>query len=463
MFPRRADRIVRAVGEQGAARPRVVIVGGGFGGLCAARGLARVPVDVTLIDRQNHHLFQPLLYQVATAALATTDVAVPLRHVLRRQANATVLLANARALDVPGRRVLLDDGELAYDHLIVATGAGTNWFGHDEWAEHALALKDCRDALTIRSRILLAFEAAERASAEERPPLLTFVVIGGGPTGVELAGALAEIARVTLARDFRHFEPRSARVLLVEAGPRLLPALPEDLARRARASLEKMGVEVRNGAPVTAIDANGITLAGETIRARTVLWAAGVRATPLLGSLGAPMDRGGRVLVLPDLTVPGHPEVQVIGDAAAVPWRNGTVPGQAPGAMQMGRHAAASIARAVRGQATQPFHYRDKGSLATIGRSSAVAEIGKLHMAGFPAWVLWVFVHIAYLVTFRNRVVVLVEWAWLYLTRQRGARVILDPEDLTDRGDAENAEGRGGRGTTTAGKREGQRGAMPPR
>jgi NADH dehydrogenase len=391
-------------------------------------------VRVTLDDQHNHHLFQPLLYQVATAGLAVTDIAIPLRHVVRKQANTTVLLARAKEIDVARRTVLLEDGELAYDHLVVATGAVGHWFGHDEWAEHALGLKDCRDALEIRSRTLLAFEAAERATDErERARLLTFAVIGGGATGVELAGALAEIARVTLARDFRRFDPGSARVVLVEAGPRILPAFPEELSRSAQAALARLGVSVRTGAPVTGIDAAGIALgtsspagASERIPAATVLWAAGVRATTLTRSLDAPLDRAGRVQVEPDLSLPGHPEIQVIGDAAAVAWRGGTVPGMCPGAMQMGRHAARNIVRATRGEPPLPFLYRDKGSLATIGRSSAVAELGRLRFAGFLAWVLWVFVHIFYLIGFRNRFVVLFEWAWLYCTRQRGARVILE-------------------------------------
>jgi len=414
----------------------VVILGGGFGGLQAARALAHAPVRVTLVDQHNHHLFQPLLYQVATAGLAVTDIAVPLRHVVRKQANTTVLLARAREIDPERRVVLLEDGELVYDHLIVATGAVGHWFGHDEWAEHALGLKDCRDALEIRSRILLAFEAAERSADEaERARLLSFAVIGGGPTGVELAGALAEIARVTLARDFRRFDPGSARVLLVEAGPRILPAFSEELAREAAAELERLGVQVRTGAPVTAIDAHGIELGSapagtsERIPAATVLWAAGVRAAPLTRSLGAPLDRSGRVLVEPDLSLPGRPEIQVVGDAAAVPWPGGapgrTVPGMCPGAMQMGRHAARNVLRATRGAAPLAFAFRDKGALATIGRSSAVAQLGRLSFHGFVAWVLWVFVHVFYLIGFRNRFVVLFQWAWLYLTRQRGARVIL--------------------------------------
>jgi NADH dehydrogenase len=411
-------------------RPHVVVLGGGFGGLTAVRALARAPVRITLVDQNNHHLFQPLLYQVATAALATTDVAVPLRHVVRAQANVTVLLARVQALDVAARRVVLEEGELVYDRLIVALGATTHWFGHDEWAAHALSLKDCRDALDVRNRILSSFEAAEHCTAgrddeARRARLLTFVVIGGGPTGVELAGALAEIARLTLARDFRHFSPASARVVLVVAGERILPAFPPRLAASAQATLVRLGVTVRTRAPVTDIDAHGVTLGAERIDAGTVLWAAGVRASPLLAQLGSPLDRGGRVLVAPDLSLPNRPEVQVIGDAAAVPWKAGLVPGMAPGAMQMGRHAAQNLERALRGEATLPFRYRDKGSLATVGRSSAVAALGRFTFTGFLAWVLWVAVHIAYLIGFHNRFVVLVEWAWLYTTRQRGARVIL--------------------------------------
>jgi len=382
---------------------------------------------VTLVDRRNHHLFQPLLYQVATAALATTDVAVPLRQIVRAQANTTVLLANARSIDAAGKRVLLDGGEIAYDHLIVATGFETSWFGHDEWAEHAIALKDADDALAIRSRILLAFEAAERTDDEvERARLLTFVVIGGGPTGVELAGALTEIARVTLARDFRRFDPASARVVLIEAGPRVLSSFPEELSARSAAMLTAMGVTVRLGVRVTGIDERGVELGAERIASATVLWAAGVRVTSIVATIGAPLDKSGRVLVTADLSVPGHPEVQVIGDAAAVQWKDGTVPGMCPGAIQMGEHAAGNVLRALRGEPRADFHYRDKGALAAIGRTAAVASIGRIRTAGFAAWILWVFVHVFYLIGFRNRLAVLFEWGWLFLTRQRGARVIVE-------------------------------------
>jgi len=407
--------------------PHVVIVGGGFGGLQAASALKRAPVRVTLVDQHNHHLFQPLLYQVATAGLATTDIAVPLRAVLRNQQNATVLLARAKSVDVAGRKLLLEDGELAYDHLILAVGVQSHWFGKDEWAEFAPGLKDCQDALDVRRRILLAFEAAERAQDEvARKPLLTFVVIGGGPTGVELAGALVEIARVTMARNFRRFRPESARILLLEGGPRLLGAFPEGLARSAERKLRQMGVEVRLSARVEAIDAQGVLVAGARIEAATVLWAAGVAGTPLVRTLGCELDRAGRVPVEADLTLPGHPEVQVIGDAAAVRWKDGLVPGMAPGAMQMGRHAARNVLQRLRGEPGLPFRYTDKGLLATIGRSAAVARLGRFEFSGLPAWLLWAFVHVFYLISFRNRALVMFEWIWLYFTRQRGARVILE-------------------------------------
>ncbi len=415
-------------------RPHVVILGGGFGGLRAARELAKAAVRVTLIDRRNHHLFQPLLYQVATAALTTADIASPLRQIVHAQENTTVLLADARAIDADGRRVVLDKGEIAYDYLIVATGVETSWFGHPEWAEHALALKSADDALAIRSRILLAYEAAERTDdAEERARLLTFVVIGGGPTGVELSGALTEIARHTLARNFRRFDPATTRVVLIEGEPRLLSAFPEELSQRAAEILQRMGVTLRLKTRVTGIDEHGAHIGDESIRAATVLWAAGVHVTSLTATIGAPLDRQGRLIVEADLSVPGHPEIQVVGDAAHVTLekssepggKDETVPGMCPGAIQMGEHAAQNIARAVRGLSTQPFRYHDKGSLAAIGRSTAVASIGRVRTAGFWAWVLWVFVHIFYLIGFRNRIAVLFDWGWLFATRQRGARVIV--------------------------------------
>ena len=417
------------------AVPHVVIVGGGFGGLETARGLASAPVRMTLVDRRNHHLFQPLLYQVATAGLSAADVAAPIRKLLRRQRNTTVLLAGVTAVDAPGRRLVLDDGTtLAYDTLVLACGATTTWFGHDAWAAHAPGLKSLEDALEIRRRVLLAFEAAEREpSAEARTAWLTFVVVGGGATGVELAGALAEIARHTLARDFRRFDPKTARVVLVEGGPRLLTAFPDALAAEAARALRALGVEVRTGEPVVDVDETGLRVQRdgtvEAIAARTVLWGAGIVAEPLLKTLGAPLDRGGRVLVEPDLSVPGHPEILVLGDAAAVRHTDGAwVPGVAPAAIQGGQYAARLIRHRLRGAPVSAFRYFDKGSLATIGRRKAVAKLGRLHARGVFAWLLWLFVHIMYLAGFRNRLVVLLDWAWAYVTYNRAARIILEDD-----------------------------------
>jgi len=406
--------------------PHVVIVGGGFAGLYAARALAGAPLRVTLVDRRNHHLFQPLLYQVATAALDSSDVAAPIRKVLRRQRNATVLLAEARRVDLARRRLELDSGALDYDHLIVAAGLRTTWFGHPDWRAHAPGLKSLEDAYEVRARVLQAFEAAERADDEgERRCWLTFAVVGAGPTGVELAGALREIAQRTLARDFRRFDPASARVLLIDATERVLHTFPEPLSRRARALLERRGVEVRTGTRVTGVDARGLDLGGERLAARTVLWAAGVRGEALAESLEVELTRDGRVPVAPDLTLPGHPEVAVVGDLAAVRYGDGWVPGMAPGAIQQGRHAARNIARALRGQPPLPFRYRDKGLLATVGRAAAVARVGGVDFGGGFAWALWLGVHIVWLIGFRNRLAVLFEWAWAYVTWQRSARVIL--------------------------------------
>jgi NADH:ubiquinone reductase (H+-translocating) len=408
-------------------RPEVVIIGGGFGGLYAARALSRAPVRVTLIDRRNHHLFQPLLYQVATAGLNPADIAYPIRGILRRQKNVRVLLAEARRIDTAHRRVEIDGGVLEYDYLIVATGATHSYFGHEEWAEVAPGLKSIEDALEIRSRVLLAFEAAEREhDPDRRAEWLTFVVVGGGPTGVELAGSLSEIALHSLKRDFRSIDTSCAKVILLEGLDRVLPPYPEELSEKARRQLVKLGVDVRTGAMVTGIDDRGVTVGEERIAARTVLWGAGVAASPLARTLGAPLDRAGRVLVEPDLTVPGHPEVFVIGDLAAVsiPGGEGAVPGVAPAAIQEGRHAAASIQRAIEGDEREPFRYRDKGSLATIGRAAAVAHIGRLKLSGFLAWLAWWAVHIFFLIGFRSRVLVMFAWAWSYLTFQRGARLI---------------------------------------
>jgi len=405
--------------------PRVVILGGGFGGLDAARALRRAPLRLTLVDRRNHHLFQPLLYQVATAALNPSDIAVPIRRVLRRQENATVLLGEATAVDVAGRRVVLADGEVPYDYLVIATGASHSYFGHDDWSPFAPGLKTIEDALEIRRRILLAFEAAERdPDPGARRAWLSFVVIGGGPTGVELAGALADIARLILRTDFRSIDPASARVALIEAGPRILPAFAPALSEEAARELAELGVEVITGTAATSIDATGVSLGERRLQARNVLWAAGVAASPIAGSLGIPLDRAGRVPVAPDLTLPGHPEVFVIGDLAALRQNGKPVPGVAPAAKQMGRHAARNILRAVRGLPHAPFRYRDAGSLATIGRAAAVAEFGRLKLSGFIAWLAWLLVHIYFLIGFRNRLLVMLQWAWLYLRHDSGARLI---------------------------------------
>jgi NADH dehydrogenase len=411
--------------------PHVVIVGGGFGGLYATRALRKAPVRVTVIDRRNHHLFQPLLYQVATAALNPSDIAAPIRSVLRRQKNATVLLAQAWGVDTAAKKLLLDAGEsLDYDWLILAAGATHSYFGRDEWEPLAPGLKTIEDALEIRRRVLFAYEAAEREpDPERRKAWLTFVVIGGGPTGVELAGALAEVSRHTLARDFRRIDPAQARIMLLEGGPRVLPTYPPDLSEKAERQLRKLGVEVRTGAKVTGMDDGGVELGGgERIDARTRIWGAGVTASPLARSLGAPLDRAGRVKVTPRLTVPEHPEIFVIGDLAAVEQDGKPVPGVAPAAMQGGSYAGRAVARLVAGKPVEPFRYWDKGSLATIGRSAAVADFGRVKLSGFIAWAAWLFVHILYLIGFRNRILVLVEWAWAYLTFQRGARLITTAE-----------------------------------
>jgi len=408
------------------AAPRVVIVGGGFGGLAAARALARRPVQVTLVDRRNHHLFQPLLYQIATATLSPADIATPLRSILRTAANVRVILGEAEKVDLGGRRLVLLDGALDYDALILAAGASHSYFGHDDWEPLAPGLKSLEDAIEIRRRVLLAFEAAERATdAAERRAQLTFVVIGAGPTGVELAGALAEIARHTIARDFRAIDPTQARVVLLEAGDRVLAAFPPDLSNRAEQALRRLGVEVRTGSRVTRVTPDAVWLGGEQIRSRAVIWAAGVAASPLARSLGVPLDHAGRVEVAPDLSVPGHPEVFAIGDLCALRDASGALlPGLAPVAMQQGRTAAANAWRHLSGQAHRAFTYRDKGSMATIGRGAAVAVVGDLHLSGTLAWLAWLFVHIMYLVGFRNRLLVLIQWAWAYMTWQRGARLI---------------------------------------
>ncbi len=409
--------------------PHVAIVGGGFGGLTAARTLSRRRVRVTLVDRRNHHLFQPLLYQVATAALSPADIATPLRSVLRDATNVTVIMAPVDAVDLAARRLALDVGHIEYDALIVAAGAGHSYFGHDDWEDLAPSLKTLEDAVEIRRRVLSAYERAERETdGAERQALLTFVVVGGGPTGVELAGALGEISRQTVARDFRVIDPTQARILLLEGGPRLLSAFPESLARRARQALERVGVEVRTSALVTAITPDAVWLGGEQVRCRTVVWAAGVAAAPLARSLGVPLDRTGHVQVEPDLSIAGHPEVFVVGDLAAFVHQTGSpLPGVAPVAIQQGRTAAMNALRRLSGRPTQPFRYRDRGSMATIGRSAAVAALGPVKLWGWPAWLTWLLVHILFLIGFRNRFIVLFQWAWAYVTYQRGARLITEP------------------------------------
>jgi NADH dehydrogenase len=405
--------------------PHVVIVGGGFGGLDAARALKGAPVRVTVVDRHNHHVFQPLLYQVATAALSPGDIASPIRWILRHQPNVEVLLADVRAIDPVAKTLITDHQTVLYDYLIVATGAAHAYFGHPEWASRAPGLKTLDDALEMRRRVLLAFEAAERETdpaVQQR--LLTFVIIGAGPTGAELAGALAEIARQTLRDDFRHIRPESARILLVEGGPHVLGAFPDKLRTAARASLEALGVDVRTNAAVTAIDDDGVTAGGERIPAQTILWAAGVAASPLAASLGVPLDRVGRVTPLATLSVPGHPEIFVAGDICAFAQDGAPLPGVAQVAKQQGAHAARNVLRAVRGQALESFRYVNFGNVATIGRGAAVVDIGPVRASGWLAWVFWLFLHIFWLIGFRNRLAVLSEWAWSYLTLQRRVRLI---------------------------------------
>jgi NADH:ubiquinone reductase (H+-translocating) len=418
--------------------PHIVLIGGGFGGLAAAQALADSPVRITLIDRRNHHLFQPLLYQVATAALNASDIARPIRRILRHQANCEVILGEVESIDRLARKVVLDEGEIAYDYLIVASGATHSYFGHDAWEHDAPGLKTIEDALEIRRRVLVAYEAAERESDSEIVhEWMTFVIVGGGPTGAELAGALAEISRRVLARDFRRVDPKRARIILIEGTPRVLPALTPESSASAQRQLERLGVEVITSAMVTGIDDRGVTHVGGLIPTRTVIWAAGVAASSLGKSLGVPLDRVGRVIVNPDLSVPGAPEVFVIGDLALILGSDGRpVPGLAPAAMQEGRHAARNVIRAIRGERLKPFSYIDKGTLATIGRGAAVAEIGRLRLSGFLAWMAWLFIHIFYLIGFRNRFMVLAGWAWVYLRNESGARLITgDIEPLLERGE----------------------------
>ncbi|HEX7615495.1 MAG TPA: NAD(P)/FAD-dependent oxidoreductase [Thermoanaerobaculia bacterium] len=416
-------------------RPRIVLVGGGFGGLTTARRLRSLPVDVTLLDRRNFHLFQPLLYQVATGALSPANIAAPLRAILKRSRNTRVLLADVTGFDVARRSVVTTSGAFPYDTLVVAAGVRHQYFGHDEWESEAPGLKTLEDAVEMRRRILLAFERAEtETDAAERRALLTFVIVGAGPTGAELAGALGEIARHTLRREFRTIDPAEARVLLVEGGARVLAAYPPGLSAKAESSLASLGVETVLHATVTAVKGGRVTIsrAGEsaTIEARTILWAAGVAASPLAAALaaatGAPTDRAGRIAVGEDLTLPGHPEIFVLGDMAALSDEKGrALPGVAPVAMQQGRYVARAIAGRLAGRATaMPFRYRDRGSMATIGRGRAIAHLGFLTLAGYPAWLAWLFIHLMYLVQFGNRVLILVQWAWNYLTWNRSARLI---------------------------------------
>ena len=413
------------------SQPHVVVIGGGFGGLEAARALDGAPVRVTLVDRHNYHLFQPLLYQVATASLSPGDIASPIRWILRRQENVQVLLADARGIDPAVRRVVLDpgpsgtEGSLDYDYLIVTAGAAHSYFGHPQWAARASGLKTLDDALEMRRRVLLAFEAAEReADPARQERLLTFVIVGGGPTGVELAGALAEIARHSLPKDFRSIHPESARILLVEGGPDLLPAFPEKLRGASRTALEHLGVEVRTGAMVTDVDEDGVVVEGSRISAQTILWAAGVAASPLAKSLGAPLDRAGRVTPAPTLALTNHPEIFVAGDICAFVQDGKPLPGVAQVAMQQGKHAAQNVIRAIAGEPLQPFRYHNYGNMATIGRGSAVADIGPVKASGFLAWLFWLFLHIFWLIGFRNRLAVMTEWAWAYVTFQRRVRLI---------------------------------------
>lgn len=406
--------------------PHVVIIGGGFGGLTAAKQLDGARVRVTLVDRLNHHLFQPLLYQVAMAGLSPADIAAPIRSVVRFQPNVRVLLAEVQDIDVATRRVVLDRGELQYDYLIVAAGAQNHYFGHDDWAKYAVGLKDIDDAVEVRRRVLLAFEAAERTvDPAERERLLTFVVVGGGPTGVELAGALGELSRYVLARDFRNINPAHAKIILIEGGPRILSSFPDSLAMRAVIDLGQLGVEVRAGLRVTKIDGRGVEANGKFIPTATVLWAAGVRGSPLAARLGGEVDRAGRVVVNPDLSVASRKEVFAIGDMAAFLHQDGKpLPGVSPVAIQQARHVAHCLTADLDHEPRTPFVYVDKGSMATIGRAAAIAHIGKLRIGGFIAWMLWLLVHIFFLITFRNRLAVLFNWAYQYFTYKRGARLI---------------------------------------
>jgi NADH:quinone reductase (non-electrogenic) len=412
--------------------PEVVIVGAGFGGLNAALKLAHQPVHITLIDRTNHHTFQPLLYQVATAGLSPGEIAAPIRWIMRGHRNVEVLLGEVQDFDLERRVVKIPGRDLPYDYLIVAAGASHAYFGHDEWEPLAPGLKTIEDALEIRRRVLLAFELAERQVASGGCQVqLNFVIVGGGPTGVELAGTLSEIARRALADEFNSIDPKITRIILLEGGPRLLPAYPEDLSRSAEQQLRDLGVEVHTSTMVTGVEPAGVRVGETVLPAVVILWAAGVAASPLGKKLGAPLDRAGRVLVNPDLSIPGHPEVFVIGDLASLKDESGQmVPGVAPAAIQQGKAAARNITRELHGEPRRSFHYWNKGSLATIGRAAAIAQFGKIHISGFVAWLSWLFVHIFFLIGFRNRIIVLIQWAWSYFTYERGARLITGDQTL---------------------------------
>jgi len=414
------------------SKPRVVIIGAGFGGLTAARKIAELPVRLKIVDRKNHHTFQPLLYQVATAGISPGEIAAPIRWILRAYPNVEVLLEEAREFNIEKRQVITNEAVLDYDYLVIASGATHAYFGHPDWEPLAPGLKTIEDALEIRRRVLLAFELAERQVANGGPPMqLHFVVVGGGPTGVELAGTLAEISRHVLAHDFRAIDPRTTRIILLEAGPRVLATYTDDLSRRAKEQLEHLGVEVHVSDPVTRIEPGAVWTGDTRIPAQVVLWAAGVAASPLGRKLGVPLDRAGRVLVQPDLSIPGHPEVFVIGDLAALKDQQGKwLPGVAPVAIQQGHWVAKAIARDLEHQPRRDFAYHDKGSLATIGRAAGVAQIGRLKLTGYLAWLAWLFIHIFFLIGFRNRLIVMIQWAWSYFTYERGARLITGSSQL---------------------------------
>ena len=424
--------IDQAEDQRDKGLPHVVVVGGGFGGLRVAKALKNAPVRVTVIDRNNHHLFQPLLYWVATAGLSPAEISSPIRRVLRDQRNTTVLMAEVSGVASEKQLVLMGERAVAYDYLVLATGAQDNYFGHPEWSEYAVGLKSISEATNIRSHILRAFELAEmETNVEKIKELLTFVMVGAGPTGVEMAGAVSELAHKALAKDFRHINPTSARVILVEAGPRILPTFPEKLGRKAHKALNRLGVEIRTSAPVEGIDEDGVIIAGQRVSCKTVVWSAGVGASPAGKWLGAEVDRGGRVRVNNDLTLPEHANIFVIGDTASLSQNGRPLPGVAPVAMQQGHYVASLIKqRVTTGGFEQPFHYVDKGNLATIGRSYAILDFKGIRLTGLLAWVLWLFIHVYYLIGFRNRLVTLFQWAWTYFTYNRGARLITGKSKL---------------------------------